>query len=160
MVDPTNAAPKKGRPSSYSEEIVSRICEALAGSSAGLAEICRSDETLPHDRTVYRWLADPKHEEFRQRYASAREAQAHFFGDEILEISDDGTNDWMKRNVGEETVVVADHEHISRSKLRVDSRKWLMSKLAPKKYGDKLEATVQGPNGGPVQTELTVKFVG
>ena len=92
---------------------------------------------MPDKSTILRWL--DAHAEFRDQYARAREAQADHFAEEILEISDDGTNDWMRRQQGEDTVEVANHEHISRSKLRVDARKWLMSKMAPKKYGDKLE---------------------
>ncbi len=45
------------------------------------------------------------------------------------------------------TIRLVDHEHIQRSRLRVDARKWLMSKMAPKKYGEKLQHT--GDGGGP-----------
>ena len=77
-----------------------------------------------------------------------REAQADRFADEIIEIADDATNDWMERRQGEETVRVVNHEHIQRSRLRVDARKWLMAKLAPKKYGDSVALT--GGGGGPL----------
>jgi hypothetical protein len=95
---------------------------------------------------VYRWLAADGG--FRDRYVRAREAQADRFADEIIEIADDATNDWMERRQGEETVRVVDHEHIQRSRLRVDARKWLMAKLAPKKYGDSVALT--GGGGGPL----------
>ncbi len=63
------------------------------------------------------------------------------WAEEIVDIADDATNDWMERRneEGGVSAVVADHEHISRSKLRVDSRKWIASKLLPKVYGDKLK---------------------
>lgn len=141
----------------YSDELAALICERIANGQS-LREICSADD-MPSKQAVLKWLADPAKAEFVAQYARAREAQADHFAEEILEISDDGSNDWMRRQQGEETVEVANHEHISRSKLRVDSRKWLMSKLAPKKYGDKVEATVQGADGGPIRTELTVKFV-
>jgi hypothetical protein len=102
----------------------------------GLREILAADG-MPSMSTVFRWLAED--EEFRQLYAVAREVQATILADEILEISDDGRNDWMKRTIGEIEIDVPDHEHIQRSKLRVDSRKWLASKLAPKKYGDAVQ---------------------
>ena len=60
-------------------------------------------------------------------------------GDELLEIADNAINDWMDRTYGDETVRVVDHEAINRSRLRIDTRKFLLSKLLPKKYGDKLE---------------------
>jgi len=45
---------------------------------------------------------------------------------------------------------------VARSRLRIDARKWLASKLAPKKYGDKIDATLSGPDGGPIKTENTI----
>lgn len=70
--------------------------------------------------------------------------------EEIQEISDDGSNDWMER----EGITVADHEHIQRSKLRVDSRKWLLSKMMPKKYGDRVSAEVTGADGKDLIPEV------
>lgn len=138
-----------GRPSSFTQEIADAICERIADGQS-LREICR-DESMPDKKTVLRWLAE--REEFRAQYASAREAQADHFADEILEISDDGTNDWTKRKIGEELVDVVDHEHISRSKLRVDARKWLMARMAPKKYGDRVMNEHTGRDGGAIETK-------
>jgi len=132
------------------------ICEHIADGKS-LREICRA-EGMPSKTTVMRWLADSQ--EFRDQYARAREAQADHFADEILEIADDATNDWMTRKVGEETTTVADHEHISRSRLRVDARKWLMSKMAPKKYGDKLDMELSGKDGAPIVPVLNVTIGG
>lgn len=131
------------RQSDFTEEKANDICERIANGSS-LREICRSDD-MPDKSTVLRWLGDDRLASFRDQYVRAREAQADHFAEEILEISDDGTNDWMERQQPNgETVEVVNHEHISRSKLRVDSRKWLMSKLAPKKYGDKLDLEHSG----------------
>jgi transposase-like protein len=139
------------RPSDYSPELASQICEMISNGMS-VREICREDG-MPDMRTVFRWLA--KHEEFRQQYAYARDAQADFLSEELLEIADDGTNDWMERD----GVQLVDHEHISRSKLRIDTRKWLMAKLQPKKYGDKVTNEHTGPGGGPVLTSIAVTFV-
>ena len=135
----------KGRPSKYSDSLAEEICGLLAEGQS-LAEICRRDD-MPARSMVYRWLA--ANAEFRDRYVRAREAQADRFADEILEIADDSTNDWVERRQGEETIRVVDHEHIQRSRLRVDARKWLMAKLAPKKYGDSVALT--GGGGGPLE---------
>ncbi len=59
--------------------------------------------------------------------------------DEILAIADDSVNDWVTRKYGDTEVQVPDTEAIQRSRLRIETRKWLMGKLKPKKYGDKLE---------------------
>lgn len=112
---------------------------------------------MPGQSTIWAWLA--AHEDFQEKYTRAKEFQAHRRGEEIIEISDDGTNDWMTRQVGEETITVVDHEHIQRSKLRVDSRKWLMSKLLPKKYGDRITAEVTGKDGGPLETITRIELV-
>ena len=89
------------------------------------------------------WLR--KNSAFRDLYTQAREILVEHWGDEMLEISDDGTTDFitkMGRNGTEYEAV--DQEHIQRSRLRVDTRKWLMSKLAPRKYGDHVELEYTG----------------
>jgi hypothetical protein len=135
----------------YSDTIAATICEQLAGGKS-LREICR-DESMPAQSTVFKWLAEQ--ESFSVQYARAREAQAEFMADEILEISDDGSNDWMERQNGDgEPIKVVDHEHISRSKLRVDSRKWLLSKMLPKRYGDKITQEHSGPDGSAQKHEI------
>jgi hypothetical protein len=89
---------------------------------------------------VFRWLGDDRYAKFREQYARAREAQADAIFDEILDIADDGSNDWMERRREDGSVdEVVNHEHIQRSKLRVDARKWMAGKLAPKKYGEKVQ---------------------
>jgi hypothetical protein len=71
--------------------------------------------------------------------------------EELLDIADDGTNDWQARELAAGRVsAVPDHEHINRSRLRVDTRKWLMGKLAAKKYGDKLDLNHGGQKDNPV----------
>jgi hypothetical protein len=83
--------------------------------------------------------------EFSQQYAKAREALLDHWAEEITEIADDGSNDWIKREAEEGRVEIkVDAEHINRSRLRVDTRKWLLSKLAPKKYGDKTQVEHSG----------------
>jgi hypothetical protein len=91
---------------------------------------------------------------FREQYARARESQADYYAEEIIQISDDGTNDWMERRseaekgAGVDTGWVLNGEHVQRSRLRVDARKWYAGKLAPKKYGDKLRTSIQGRTVG------------
>lgn len=143
--------PSAGRPSTYSLEVAVTICTRLAEGTA-LKTICR-DEDMPSLSTVYRWLADPDHEAFREMYTRAREDQADTLADEILEIADDGRNDWMEiQTRGGGTIDVVDKEAVMRSQLRVDARKWIAAKLRPRKYSDKLLQEVTGKDGGPIQT--------
>ena len=95
---------------------------------------------MPDRGTVHRWLLSDKHKDFRNKYAIAKDLQADFMFDELLDIADDGTNDFMlhKLSNGDEVETV-NKEAINRSRLRVDTRKWYLSKVLPKKYGDKLE---------------------
>ena len=126
-----------GRPSDYSEELADRICERIADGES-VRNICLDDD-MPNKATVFRWLG--KHEAFRDQYARAREAQSEHLADELLDIADDGSNDWMERRNADGEVIgyVVNGEAIQRSRLRADTRKWLLGKLQPKKYGDSVK---------------------
>lgn len=128
-----------GRPSSFTQEIADTICERLVEGQS-LRAICLSDD-MPSAATVCRWLGQEDRALFREQYARAREAQADTLTDEMLDIADDGTNDWMaKKNAeGQVTGVEYNGDAVQRSRLRIDTRKWYASKLAPKKYGDKID---------------------
>jgi hypothetical protein len=128
-----------GRPSSYTPEIADAICERLAAGET-LKAIC-TDDAMPGETTVFRWLAASA--EFRELYARAREAQAELMADEIIKISDDGANDTYTDEDGNTRT---DYDVVNRSKLRVDTRKWLMAKRLPKRYGERTILT--GDNDG------------
>ena len=94
-----------GRPSKYAPEMAAEICERIAEGES-LREICAGQDT-PGKTTVLSWLK--KHEEFRVQYARAREDQADHYAEEIIEIVDDATNDWIERQVGDgKTIMVLD----------------------------------------------------
>lgn len=120
------------RPSRYTLKMADQICERLAEGES-LRRICRDDH-MPNKATVFRWLS--LHTSFRDQYARAREAQADALADEILDIADDGLNDSYEDDEGNRRT---DHDVIARSKLRVDARKWIASKLKPKVYGDRID---------------------
>ena len=134
---PKKPAPKKrktGRPSLYTDALAAEICRRLAEGET-LRSVCR-DKAMPDKATILRWLADKKKADFREQYVYAREMQADALFDEALEIADDASGDWTEDKDGKKVV---DHENIQRSRLRVDTRKWAAGKMAPKKYGDKLD---------------------
>lgn len=123
---------KGGRPSLYSKEMAERICELVATHAVGLKTICEMYPDLPAVETINGWRMK---DEFSLLYARAKLRQADLFADEILYIADNVERDKIKLKNGE---TVTNLEHINRSRLRIDTRKWLASKLLPKQYGDKI----------------------
>lgn len=97
---------------------------------------------MPGMATVCRWLNERP--SFREQYARAREMQADVIAEETFEIADDGRNDWMEVETQKGSYIKLNDEAVSRSRLRLDQRKWWLSKLAPKKYGEKLEVEHSG----------------
>lgn len=130
-----------GRTSTYSDELAAELCEEIA-EGALLSAVCAKDGR-PSMRTVLRWLE--RNEGFAKLYDRAREIRADVWGDEIVTISDDRSEDYIDKVRGDGSVDrVLDAEHVQRSKLRVDSRKWLMARAAPRRYGDKLDLNHSG----------------
>ena len=128
--------PSKGRPSSYSDEMADLICLRLAQGES-LRRICQ-DSDMPGEATVYSWLFNRG--EFQEKYARAREAQAEPHLEDILSIADDPE-------------LKADDKRV-----RIDARKWAMSKLAAKKYGDK---TLLGSDpDNPLPSGFDLRFHG
>lgn len=140
---------KVGRPSEYNQQVAEAICERIADGES-LRAICR-DDAMPCKATVFRWLS--QHAEFADQYAHAREAQADSLFDDVLEIADDARNDWMQRNGEGDVGWTVNGDHIQRSKLRLEARKWMAGKLRPKKYGERVMTELTGRDGGPIQTE-------
>lgn len=132
-----------GRPTKKTKAVVDEILERLACGES-LRRIC-DDEGMPDRINVIRWLASD--DEFRNQYAQAREMQADALFDEMLDIADDGANDFTEGKNGE---TVVDHEHVQRSRLRVDTRKFVVARLAPKKYGERQEIEHSGEIKGQV----------
>lgn len=145
---------KAGAPTKYSQEIADRICEIISTSNRGLHKICAENPDLPKVTTIMRWLSEEDKKTFREQYTRARELQAEYLVDEILDIADDGTNDYMTIQKGDESYNVEDREVTNRSKLRVEARKWRASKLFPKRYGDKVEVDAKVESTQKISPEL------
>jgi hypothetical protein len=124
-----------GRPTVYSEELGSRICDQLAD-GISLTEICEPDD-MPVARTVRRWALDPDHP-FSPQYARAREIGYHAMADQIFAHADRKLDD---------------SEAVARDRLKVETRKWFLSKCLPKLYGDKLGLGGDG-EGGSIRITL------
>jgi hypothetical protein len=149
---PDEAAPEEprraGRPSAYTPELGLLIAQRLAAGEP-LKTICW-DGGIPAESTVRGWALDDEHP-FSALYARARAVGFHTIADEIILISDDASRDWeVRRNANGEPYTALNSDAVARSRLMVDSRKWMLSKMLPKLYGDKLE--VSGDQANPIQT--------
>jgi len=124
-----------GRPTKYTEELAIEFCSRLVDGTS-VRTICKQED-MPASTTVFRWLAESM--EFREQYEQAKEMAAEALAEECFDIADDGTNDWMEMNDrdGECIGYKVNGEALQRSRLRVDTRKWYLSKIKAKKYGEK-----------------------
>jgi hypothetical protein len=144
--------PKEAIPKDIADEIVRWI-----GEGKTLREFCRQ-AGKPSFVTVYAW--QKKDAKFAERIACARESGEEQIAQECLEIADDARNDWETRtNKDGSEYQAINPEVVQRSRLRVDTRLKLLAKWNPRKYGDKVENTVVGADGGPVQHSIAVEFV-
>jgi len=109
---------KRGRPSEYSEKIAAEICRRLSGGQS-LNKIC-SDKHMPDRSTVMSWCEND--DDFSRKYARAREAQAEFLADEIIDLSDKVTP-----------------KNANKARIQIDARKWKAAKMAPRKFGDRID---------------------
>lgn len=123
-----------GRPTLYTKDLSDAICARLAKGES-MRSISR-DADMPVTTTLFRWLRE--NPEFKQQYETAKEESADCLAEELVEIADDGRNDWIETNDPDNPGYKYNGEHVQRSRLRVDARKWIASKLKPKKYGEKI----------------------
>lgn len=144
-----------GRPSSYTPEIAEEICERLAGGES-LYRICH-DEHMPSESTVRAWAIDDR-DGFSAKYTRARDLGLDHVAEEVMAIADDASDDWETRvrEDGSEYLAL-NSDHVNRSKLRFEARRWYLSKLAPKKYGDRQQLEHSGPGGEPLK--ITVERI-
>src|ERR1700722_7917304 len=112
-----------GRPSKYNPKIAQLICDLLMEGKS-LRKICSLDG-MPTISTVGLWIVEDR-EGFLVRYRRAREVQHELFFDELNDISDDDSGDVA----GE--LKMPNMVAVNRAKLRIDTRKWAISKILPK----------------------------
>jgi hypothetical protein len=131
-----------GRPEEFDRAIIDEIFSRMAEGET-LTAICDSDRAkFPKRHTIKSWIA--KREELSAEYARVRTLQADAWADEMIGIADDKSRDTKTIETQNGSYDVADKEWIERSKQRIETRKWLMGRLHPKQWGDKIEQTVNG----------------
>jgi hypothetical protein len=143
-----------GRPTDYTEELGSSICARLAEGES-MRKIAK-DDAMPSTTTMFNWLRT--HEEFLDQYEIAKAECADMYAEDIIEIADDTSNDYsdVTDEKGAAGATRLNTEHVQRSRLRIDSRKWVAAKLKPKKYGEKVSQEISGPGGGPQEHKHAV----
>lgn len=133
-----------GRPSTYNEEIAKELCARLAQGNS-LRTVC-SDDDMPDKSTVFRWMQ--VHEGFRDQYVRAKGEGSDAIAEQMFDIADE------EPPLREDGSI--DPAFIAYAKHRTETRKWYLARIAPRRFGDKIEQTLVGADGGPIKTESVV----
>ncbi|WP_368936078.1 ubiquitin carboxyl-hydrolase [Proteus penneri] len=133
---------KMGRPSDYLPEVADDVC-ALIADGESLRSVCKRPG-MPNTTKVMRWLRE--YHDFREQYAKAMESRADDVFEELFDIADDVT---------EEPAAVA------KARLRIDTRKWALARMSPKKYGDKVtqDIDLKSSDGSMSPKPTTIQLV-
>lgn len=143
----------RGRPTVYTEKLGLKICRRIAEGEL-ITAMC-SEKGMPSRSTIALWEIDGKHAEFSDALARARKARADYWAEEMVEIGDDGSRDYKQDADGE---FVVDHDHIQRSKLRVDLRRFLTARHDPDRYGDRQTIDLNA-RGEKKISEMTIEEI-
>ncbi|EPU3084371.1 DNA-binding protein [Escherichia coli] len=133
--DKKPAAKKVGRPHGYTEEKALEICELVADGQS-INKISKMPG-MPNRSTILKWFRDVP--DFSAMYARAKEIGFEVLADEIIDLADAEEN--------------MDKDQLRRHQLMIDTRKWLLAKLQPRKYGERVTQEIVGDGNGPVQIE-------
>ena len=113
------------RPEILTKELGTEICKRISKGQS-VRKIIK-DPKMPSSSSIFRWLLNEDYKWFWQQYAEARNIQAEMMFEELNKIADEENMD-----------------DVMRARLRVDTRKWYLSKVLPKKFGDKVDITSDG----------------
>lgn len=140
-MEPKRKMAKTGRATIFSDALADRICTELA-SGRSARSVC-NDKGMPSMQTFWRWLRE--NPAFREQYARAKQEAADALVEEMLDIADDASGDYVEDAQGR---LRFNSENVQRARLRIDTRKWIASKLKPQRYGERLDLQhgVQPPN--------------
>ena len=117
------------------DELFDEICERMVNGES-VRSICKDDH-MPAISTLMKILRT--NPDRTSQYALATQMRADAMFEEVLNIADDGSNDYMLKNAEDPTSFALNGEHVQRSRLRVDTRKWALSKKRPERYGDRID---------------------
>ena len=145
-------AKRRRRRTKYSAPLAKAICKML-GMGLPLTRIC-ARPLMPAESTVLGWALDPTHP-FSDMYVRAREVSYYRMADEIIDIADDSRRDvGSKMTKAGDVIPVINREVIERARLRIEARKWVLAKMLPRRFGDKVDQPDDQANlGGPLAVE-------
>lgn len=126
---------KLGRPTDYSPELADKICKAISQGNS-LKKICDSNYSMPCQASIFNWLT--QYPDFLEKYTKAKEQGIEAKAEELEDIGDEAIEAAWKADPKAAGAIVQAY------KLKIDNMKWAMSKLKPKKYGDKIDMTTNG----------------
>lgn len=138
----------RGRPSVYSKELADKICAMLA-SGLTLRSICQEPQ-MPTEACVRHWAIEDR-DGFFSQYSRARDIGLDCLADLTLETSGTPVIGEVRTQKSDGTVEIKTGDTVDRSRLHVDTLKWYLCKLAPKRYGDRLHQEHSGPNGDAIR---------
>ena len=119
-------------------EMFNEIMELLEKGDS-LSDVLKQNKKYPSRPTFYKYMKDD--ETRLNKYARACNMRADFLFDQILEIADKQGKDV---EITKDGIEIINHNVVNRNRLQIDSRKWVLSKMNPKKYGDKMDVTSDG----------------
>lgn len=135
----------------FSQELFDDICTHIS-EGRSLRSIC-AQSNMPSTAAFMKWLnKDPA---LVEQYARAMESRGEHMFEDMLTIADNTEKDIIVLEDGREIV---DHNVVSRDKLRIDTRKWILSRMNPKKYGDSSKVDVTS-GGDKIDNTLVIKHV-
>lgn len=153
------------------EKVMAVVCNAIASSSKGITTILAAGHEghpLPDYFTVSRWMNEKDENgasPIGEMYARAKEAQAEFMAEELAELHIKAWVPVLDPDTGMPIVIdgrplmTVDKASAAIVRLEADNKKWLMGKLKPRRFGDKVTQEHVGSDGGAIQVASTVTFV-
>lgn len=157
---------KIGRPRLYDRDVVSDHIIAELAKGRSLLNICTTDPGVPDTGTFLQWVHEDDPAGLSVRYAHARDLGYRRMGDEILELSNK-KGEWVDvqdldvdgrplldedgKPILKKVYMPLNSDVIAHTRLQIDTRKWLLAKMLPKVYGEKVTNEHTGKDGGPIQ---------
>lgn len=144
----SNPVRVSGRPTTYNEELAELICERIAITPEGLAKICEMYDDMPTPDTIRKWCLK-YYDTFGRMYKTAKRVQAEL----LAETLDDLAKDVLYYTDKDGNLRI-DPGSVQAARLRVDTRKWIASKLASHLYGDVIVVADQEEQHKRMQAEI------
>lgn len=133
----------EGRPIKWTQErketAMTFVLQQIADGKSVKSIFDKREIELPTRSMFHTWLIE--NSGFLDKYEKSMIMRSDIIFDEILEIADETANDEIDLGDG---IKAVNHEAIQRARLKIDARKWILAKMVPKKYGDKVDVTSGG----------------